>query len=141
MIKNHVYFFVIINLEVIIVGRPKGGKNRTWSKEEKYRIVQRYLLEGVGPIVLIREENITRSMLYKWIEQYSTGGIDALENKTKTGNSFSALWTSKSLTEEERLKLIIQKQEIEIERLKKGYQVKGVGAKKEFVIINDANSK
>ena len=90
---------------------------------------------------MIREENITRSMLYKWIEQYSTGGIDALENKTKTGNSFSALWTSKSLTEEERLKLIVQKQEIEIERLKKGYQVKGVGAKKEFVIINDANSK
>ena len=126
---------------MIKVGRPKGGKNRTWSKEEKYRIVERYLSGDVGPVVLLREEKISRSMLYKWIDQYSKGGIDALENKPKTGNSFSALWTSKTLTEEERLKLIVLKQQIEIERLKKGYQVKGVGAKKEFVTINDVNSR
>ena len=123
------------------MGIPKGGKNRTWSKEEKYRIVERYLSGDVGPVVLLREEKISRSMLYKWIDQYSKGGIDALENKPKTGNSFSALWTSKTLTEEERLKLIVLKQQIEIERLKKGYQVKGVGAKKEFVTINDVNSR
>lgn len=123
------------------MGRPKGGKNRTWSKEEKYRIVERYLSGDVGTVVLLQEEKISRSMLYKWIEQYSKGGIDALENKPKTGNSFSALWTSKTLTEEERLKLIVLKQQIEIERLKKGYQVKGVGAKKEFVTINDVNSR
>ena len=64
-----------------------------------------------------------------------------LETKHKPGNKYAALWTSKSLTEEERLRLIIQKQEIEIERLKKGYLTKGVGVNKEFVTIQDVSSK
>ena len=34
-----------------------------------------------------------------------------------------------------------QKLEIENERLKKGYQVKGVGVNKEFVSSKDANTK
>ena len=42
---------------------------------------------------------------------------------------------------EERLKLIVQKQQIEIERLKKGYQVKGVGANKVYVTTNDVNMR
>jgi len=33
------------------------------------------------------------------------------------------------------------KKDIEIERLKKGYSVKGVGAQKEFVTIKDVNTK
>ena len=33
------------------------------------------------------------------------------------------------------------KKEIEIMRLKKGYQVKGVGAKKEYVTTFDVNTK
>ena len=45
-----------------------------------------------------------------------------LKNKKKTGNLFAALHTSKSLTEEERLRLIIAQQEVEIERLKKDTQ-------------------
>ena len=59
----------------------------------------------------------------------------------KTGNPFAALHTSKSMSEVERLKLLVAKQEIEINRLKKGYIVKGVGVNKEFVITNDASSK
>ena len=34
-----------------------------------------------------------------------------------------------------------KKLEIENERLKKGYQVKGVGANKEFIILKDVNMK
>ena len=123
------------------MGRPKGGKNRSWSKEEKTRIVLRHINEGIGQPTLAKEEGISISLLHKWIIQYLDGGTEALENRRKTGNKYAALWTSKSLSEEERLRLIIQKQEIEIQRLKKGYQVKGVGAKKEFVTINDVNSR
>ena len=128
---------------MIIMGRPKGGKNRSWSKDEKLRIVMRHINEGIGQNSLAAEENISRSLLHKWIIQYLDGGEDALENKPKTGNKYAALWNSKSLSEEERLRLIIQKQEIEIEneRLKKGYQVKGVGANKAFVTIRDVNTK
>ena len=126
---------------MILMGRPKGGKNKAWSQEERLRIVKRYVEDGIGQATLAKEEGISRGMLYNWISRYLDGGEAALENKRKTGNKYAALWTSKSLTEEERLRLIIQKQEIEIERLKKGYQVKGVGANKEFVTIRDVNLK
>ena len=68
-------------------------------------------------------------------------GEEALESKKKTGNRFAALYRSKSLPLEERQRLIIEKQQIEIERLKKGYIVKGVGAGKEYVTLRDANTK
>ena len=54
---------------------------------------------------------------------------------------FAALHTSKTLSEVERLRLTVLKQEIEIERLKKGYIVKGVGAEKEYVSTNNVNTK
>ena len=79
--------------------------------------------------------------MHSWIQKYLEGGPDALENRKKPGNPFAALSTSKSLTEEQRLKLIVEKQKIEIERLKKGYVVKGVGASKEFVTLRDLNTK
>ena len=61
--------------------------------------------------------------------------------KLHPGNRFSALHSSKSLSEEEKLKLLVEKLEIENERLKKGYTVKGVGANKEFVTTKDLNSR
>ena len=123
------------------MGRPKGGKNRNWSKEEKLRVVLRNLDDKIGQRTIAREENISRGQVHSWIQKYLEGWPDALENRKKPGNPFAALSTSKSLTEEQRLKLIVEKQKIEIERLKKGYVVKGVGASKEFVTLRDLNTK
>ncbi len=123
------------------MGRPKGGKNRNWSKEEKLRVVLRNLDDKIGQRTIAREENISRGQVHSWIQKYLEGGPDALENRKKPGNPFAALSTSKSLTEEQRLKLIVEKQKIEIEWLKKGYVVKGVGACKEFVTLRDLNTK
>jgi len=123
------------------MGRPKGRKNKTWSQEEKLRIVKRYIDEGIGSEKLAKEEQLDAGMLRRWIRRYLNEGPDSLANKKKTGNHFSALHTSKSLSEEERLRLIVAKQEIEIERLKKEYFVKGDGAKKEFVITKDVSLK
>ena len=123
------------------MGRPKGGTNRYWSKDEKLRIVKRYLEEGISSRKLSVEENVDDSMIRRWVRKYLSEGESALDQYSKKGNRFSALWVSKSLTETERLQLIVQKQEIEIERLKKGYLVKGVGADKEFVITKDVSLK
>ena len=123
------------------MSRPKGGKNRSWSKEDKIRIVKRYFNEHIGRHTLAKEENISSGMLWNWIQKYRLEGENALENKKKTGNKFAALHTSKSLSVEERQRLIIEKQQIEIERLKKGYIVKGVGAGKEYVTLRDLNTK
>lgn len=124
------------------MGRPKGGKNRKWLTEEKLRIVKRYLNDHVGVSTLEKEEGVAQRLILSWVEKYNAEGEVGLINKTgKRGNPYAALHTSKSLTEEERLKLIILKQQIEIERLKKGYLVEGDGLSKEFVTTNDVNTK
>jgi len=123
------------------MARPKGGKNKNWTQEEKLRIVKRYFDEGVGQRTIAKQEGISRGMIYQWINKYRDGGPEALIPSKRTGNPFAALYNSKSMSEVDRLKLLVAKQEIEINRLKKGYIVKGVGVNKEFVITNDASSK
>lgn len=121
--------------------RPKGGVNRKWSKEEKLRIVNRYNEEKIGLPTLAREENISKGMLHSWIERYQEEGEAGMDPNNKKGNIFAALHTSKSLTETERLKLLVAKQQVEIERLKKGYRVKGGGNVKEYVTTKGVNLK
>lgn len=126
------------------MGRPIGKANRPnkkWTKEEKLNVVKRYLNDGVGFKTIAKEFETGHSTIRRWVHEYLDQGIAAFDNSKKTGNHFAALHTSKSLTEEERLKLIIAKQEIEIERLKKGYIVKGVGVNKEFVTLKDVNTR
>lgn len=121
-------------------GRPKGGKNRRWSKEEKLRIVRRYFDETIGESLLAQHENVSGGLLHSWIAKYMDDGEAGLESKRR-GNPYSALHSSKNLTELERLHLTVAKQEAEIARLKKGYWVKGGGVSKVFVISTSANTK
>ena len=113
------------------MGRNKGGKNRKWTVDEKLRLINRHLKDHISIKQIAREECISHGMLSNWIQKYIDGGEAALARRP--GNPYAALSSSKHLTEEERLRLIIAKQEVEIARLKKGYFVKGVGAKKEYV--------
>ena len=89
-----------------------------------------------------KQFNIPYGTLKGWVTRYRNGGEKALNpEKLHTGNHFAALHTSKSLTENERLILLVEKLQIENERLKKGYIVKGVGADKEFVTLKDLSSR
>ena len=124
-----------------MIGRPKGGKNRKYTIEEKINIVNMNLKDHKSIIQIEKELGISNSMVSKWIRRYLNDGLEGLKNKKKTGNQFAALHTSKSLTKEERLELENMKLKIENERLKKGYLVKGVGADKEYVISLDKNTK
>lgn len=123
------------------MGRPKGGNNHRWSFEDRLRIVTRYMESGLGQKALAKEENISDGTLRGWIYRYLEEGEAGLENKRKTGNHYSALHTSNSISELERLRLLVLKQEIEIERLKKGYTVEGVGADKVFVTSKGKSTK
>ena len=80
-------------------------------------------------------------MICHWLIEYGKLGEAAFNYKKHPGNPFAAIYTSKTLTETERLRLQLIKLEIENERLKKGYQVKGAGVNKEFVSLKDANMK
>jgi transposase-like protein len=123
------------------MGRLKGGSNRVWSDEDRARIVARYMEGSLGKNSLAAEENVPAGTLRGWISRFFKEGDAGLENKRKSGNRFSALHSSNSISELERLQLLVLKQEIEIERLKKGYMVEGVGADKVFVTSKGKSTK
>lgn len=114
----------------------KGQKFRKWETETKLRIVKRHLEEHVSVKELARQEGPTDSMICRWVREYQENGEEGLKPKLRKGNPYAALHTSKSLTEVEQLRLLVAKQEVEIERLKKGYWVEGAGASKEYVTGN-----
>ena len=117
----------------------KGTPHRKWSKEEKLRIVKRHLESHVSLLEIEKEETVGNALVSAWVKRYLEEGADGLE--PKNGNPYAALHTSKNLSEIERLRLIVAKQEVEIERLKKGYWVEGAGVNREYVTGNGATTK
>lgn len=110
------------------MSRVKGRKNRYWSKEEKLRIVNRVILDGLSTHQVSDSENISNGMLNRWIKKYLELGENSLENKKKPGNPLSKYRNRKELTELEKLEYENMKLRIENERLKKGYIMKGDGS-------------
>ena len=117
----------------------KGIPHRKWSKEEKLKIVKEHLEGHESLTALGKKYQIRDSTIANWVRIYFEEGEGALE--PHNGNPYSALHTSKHLSEVERLRLLVAKQEVEIARLKKGYYVEGVGANKVFVTGKDSNTK
>lgn len=107
--------------------RPKGGKNKYWSKEEKLKIVKKITEEGYSSKELAKEKNIDGGMIRRWVREYLTNGEKSLRNKKKPGNPLCKYQNKKSLTQLEQLEYENMKLRIENERLKKGYTVKGDG--------------
>ena len=127
-----------------IRGRPKGTKNNMRSPKEKEQIVIKCINENIPYRTLARELGINHTRIRQWVQVYEKEGIEGLKSKTGkcgSGNPYAALHIKKNLTEVERLRLELAKKEVECERLKKGYSVKGVGQRKEYVTISKKNSK
>lgn len=119
----------------------KGQKKRVWTPKQKVEIVHKHLDEHISVKTLAKEYSIDTGMICRWTKEFLAGGEAAFEPKPRPGNRFAALHRSKDLSEVERLRLLVAKQEIEIARLKKGYWVEGAGANKEYVTGQDANTK
>ena len=119
----------------------KGQKKRNWTQEQKAEIVHKHLDEHVSLRTLEAEYNADRSMICKWVKKYIAEGESSFKPQRRPGNPCAALHTSKSLSEVERLRLLVAKQEVEIARLKKGYWVEGVGANKEYVTGSGKTTK
>ena len=117
----------------------KGTAHRRYSKEEKLRIVKMHLDEHKPVMKIERETGIRNTLVCAWVKKYIEEGEYALE--PHNGNPYAALHTSKSLSEVERLRLMVAKLEVENARLKKGYWVEGAGANKEYVTGNEKTTK
>ena len=123
------------------MGRPKGGKNREWSKEEKFKYVNMVISGEKSAREIEKEYGIVNSMVSNWIKRYNEQGIEGLQNKRKPGNPLLKYSSKKELTPLEQLEYENMLLRIENERLKKGYLVKGGGVNKEYVTISDANTR
>ena len=117
----------------------KGRPHRRFSKEEKLRIIKAHLDEHKSVMQIERETGIGNSTVSRWVKTYIEDGEDVLE--PHNGNPYAALHRSKSLSEVDRLRLIVAKQEVEIARLKKGYRVEGAGANKVYVTGSEKTTK
>ena len=124
------------------MGHKLNQKNIMRTPEEKEKIILEYINDKRSFSELGSKYSTTRNVIRKWYYSYTENGLEGLKSGTgkKTGGN-KGQGKRKLKTEEERLQLKIKKLEIENARLKKGYQVKGVGAKKEFVTIFDVNTK
>lgn len=117
----------------------KGTPHRKFSKEEKLKYIGLHLEEHIPIKQIEAEYGIQHSLVSAWVKRYLEDGEEALE--PHNGNPYAALHTSKSLSEVERLRLLVAKQEVEIARLKKGYWVEGAGVNREYVTGNGKTTK
>ena len=123
-------------------------KNVMRTPKEKEAIILEYLNDMHPSYRKTADKyGISGTSFKEWKKAYLEFGISGLISKTgKTkqcgkGNHLSKLQRKKNRTREEELELENLKLKVEVARLKKGYQVKGVGSKKEYVTIKDLNTK
>lgn len=117
----------------------KGTPHRKFSKDEKLKYIKLHLEDHVPIMQIERQYGIRNSLVSAWVKRYLESGEEALE--PHNGNPYAALHRSNSLSEVERLRLLVAKQEVEIARLKKGYWVEGAGANKEYVTGSGKTTK
>lgn len=113
--------------------RIRNEKNRSWTKEEKLRIINRNLIDGISIRTIAKEEDISFGMLGNWIRKYLNFGEEALVNKRKPGNALAKYSLKKNLTKEEKLEYENMKLRIENEMLKKGFLMKEDGTYVKFM--------
>ena len=106
------------------MGRPKGGKNRTWTSKEKYEVIAPVINGNVSSEERAKSLSIASGMIRNWVIAYTKGGIEALENRRKPGNPLAKYSNRKELSYTEQLEYENMKLRIENERLKKGYTSK-----------------
>lgn len=126
------------------MGRPKGSSGvtrRKWTIDHKLRLVKLYLDEHQSYRSLEAEYQINRGVIHTWVKRFIEMGLDGLIEKSHQRNTMISLYRKKQLTEDETLRLENFRLKIENARLKKGYIVKGVGSKKEYIPTSKTNTK
>ena len=125
-------------------GRPKGSsgiKLRKRTREEKREIIKKHVDEHISYSSLSDTYEVNPGLIHVWVKRYLENGEEGLKPKDNKRNLMSNLYNKKSLTELEALELENFKLKLLVERLKKGYTVKGVGSNKEYVPTSKMNIK
>lgn len=126
------------------MAKPIAGKFVMRTPEEKERIVLEAIERGARRTA--EAHGVDPRLLQRWIAKYRAAGVDGLKSRTGKGkhgggNHLARLRSKKNKTREEELELEVLRLKIEVERLKKGYRVKGGGRGKEYVTTKGSNTK
>lgn len=114
------------------------------TPKEKEKIIKDLLSGKLSWSQTYKKYNLSQSVLSKWKYAYLENGIEGLKSQTGKSSKYHkhmGLHLRKPKNKIEELELEIMKKDIEIARLKKGYNVKGVGQEKEFVTTFNKNTK
>lgn len=100
----------------------RGKQNKSYSKEEKVRIINRVLLKGESANSVSLEEGIvSNGMIFNWISKYRKNGYNVIEKRR--GRIYMTQKTkikpTKQLTREQELEQQIEYLKAENEYLKK----------------------
>lgn len=115
-----------------------------YTKDEKLKIVNDFIFNKLGYRQCAQKYGISPTTLLYWIRAFRSKGVEGLESqigKHKGHNKGRPKGSIKPRNRIEELEKENLSLKIQIERLKKGYVTKGVGLKKEFVTINNKNTK
>ena len=115
-----------------------------YTDEEKLKIIKDHIDNRIPIRACATKHNISMTSLVYWLRKYRENGVDGLKSmigKYRGPNKGRPKGTLKPKTTIEELQKENLKLQVEVERLKKGYLTKGVGAKKEFISINNKNFK
>lgn len=104
------------------MSRPKGGKNRYYSKQFKMEVI-REMLSGESIHSLSEKHGINTSNIERWSKQYREHGEAGLETKRRPGNPFGGAYNKKHASETDQLRYELAKAEVEIVKLKKQLEI------------------
>ena len=115
-----------------------------FTKDEQLDIGRRMYNKEITYQEAMNLYNISESCAHKYMTDYKKSQGIPLKQHSTSGSSIqfasSDMETYMSMSKEELINELIKAKANEL-RAKKGYEVKGVGASKEFIPLNSKNSK
>ena len=123
-----------------------------YSKEQYFDIAKQYIAGEITMKEATSKLNCKRRVIYYWIDRYKESISEIVKQKDSTPKPTGSrtirdevanedeISRLSSLSKEELIDEVI-KAKVGEARAKKGYEVKGGGVNKEFVILSNKNTK
>ena len=111
------------------------------TKEQKEEMIKRILANEINYDEASIEYGISHNLVAKSMSLYKKANNLNKPRKASSNNVLSSEYAAyEDMTKDELIRELILAKANEL-RAKKGYEVKGVGANKEFIPLNNKNSK
>ena len=112
-----------------------------YTKNERVAIGEQVYKHQLTQVEAATKYNISRSTVERYVNEYKVlNGITTQITKNRKPSTATELDEYMAMSKEDLIKELILAKANEL-RAKKGYEVKGVGANKEFIPLNNKNSK